>query len=151
MEPRSPAARHLRERPALSHYLFAFGVLMVLWLLLVGTLQKQEVIAGVIAALLITLVAGSRLAIFTGIRFSLLAPVHMVRYLAYFLVALVRAKPDVAWRVLSPSLPIRPGVVAERNRQGVALLVGKTALGGIVGKLFEHRLNCREADHGRAT
>lgn len=115
MEPRSPDARALRDRPSLPQYLFIFAVLMAIWLLLVGTLHEQEVIAGVIAAFLVTLVAGPRLTIFTGVRFSLLAPVHLVRYLAYFLVALVRANLDVAWRVLSPSLPIRPGVVSVRT------------------------------------
>jgi multicomponent Na+:H+ antiporter subunit E len=115
MEPRSPDARPLQERPSAQHYLFVFGVLIAIWLLLVGTLHEQEVIAGVIAAFLVTLVAGPKLGIFTGIRFSLLAPVHLVLYLAYFLVALVRANLDVAWRVLSPSLPIRPGVVAVRT------------------------------------
>jgi multicomponent Na+:H+ antiporter subunit E len=112
MEPQSPDARALRARPSLPHYLFAFAVLFAIWLLLVGTVQEQEVVAGLVAALLATLVAGPRLAIFTGIRFTLMAPVHLIRYLAYFLVALVKANLDVAWRVLHPALPIRPGVVA---------------------------------------
>ena len=48
MEPRSASSRPLRERPSASHYLFAFVALLGLWLLLVGNLQEQEVIAGVI-------------------------------------------------------------------------------------------------------
>jgi len=115
MEPRSPDASAQLDRPSLPHYLFTFLVLLAIWLLLVGTFQEQEVIAGVVAALLATLVAGPRLAIFTGIRFSLAAPIHLVRYLGYFLVALIKANLDVAWRVLHPSLPIRPGVVAVRT------------------------------------
>jgi multicomponent Na+:H+ antiporter subunit E len=102
----------VQARPSLHHYLLSFLVLFGLWLLLVGTLQRQEVIAGAVAALLVTAIAGPRLAIFTGIRFTLMAPVHLVRYLGYFLVALVKANVDVAWRVLHPALPIRPGVVA---------------------------------------
>jgi multicomponent Na+:H+ antiporter subunit E len=116
MEPRTASSRQLRERPSVSHYLFAFLALFGLWLLLVGSLQEQEVIAGVIAALLVTLVVGPRLGIFSGLRFSLAAPLHLILYLADFLVALLRANLDVARRVLSPSLPIRPGVVAVRTR-----------------------------------
>ena len=74
---------------------------------------------GLVAALLVTAIAGPRLAIFTGIRFTLMAPVHLVRYLGYFLVALVKANLDVAWRVLAPSLPIRPGVVQRAHRAPV--------------------------------
>jgi multicomponent Na+:H+ antiporter subunit E len=69
----------------------------------------------VIGALLVTFVAGPRLRIFSGIRFSPSAPIHLLLYLGYFLFALVRANLDVARRVLSPSLPIRPGVVAVRT------------------------------------
>jgi multicomponent Na+:H+ antiporter subunit E len=112
VQPQSPDARPFRERPSAQHYLFAFVTLFAIWLLLVGTLQEQEVIAGAVASLLATLVAGPRLTIFTGIRFSLMAPVHLARYLGYFAVALVKANVDVAWRVLHPSLPIRPGVVS---------------------------------------
>ena len=116
MEPRSASSRPVRERPSASHYLFAFVALLGLWLLLVGNLQEQEVIAGVIGSLLIILVVGPRLGIFSGIRFSLAAPVHFLFYLGHFLVALVRANLDVARRVLSPSLPIRPGVVEVKTR-----------------------------------
>ena len=112
MEPQSPEARSLRERPSLPHYLFTFGVLLVLWLLLVGTFRSRRSSPESSRPFWSTLVAGPRLAIFTGVRFTLMAPVHLVTYFAYFLVALVRANLDVAARVLSPSLPIRPGVVA---------------------------------------
>lgn len=116
MEPRSTNSRLLRERPSAPHYLFAFLALLGLWLLLVGNLQEQEVIAGVIGSFLIVLAVGPGLGIFSGIRFSLAAPVHFLLYLAHFLIVLVRANLDVARRVLSPSLPIRPGVVEVKTR-----------------------------------
>ncbi len=115
MESRSPDAPPLGASPSFSHYLLAFAVLLALWLLLVGSLQAQELVAGVVAALLVTLVAGPRLAIFGGLRLTPEAPVHLVRYLGHFLVALVRANLDVARRLLTPSLPIRPGVVQVRT------------------------------------
>jgi multicomponent Na+:H+ antiporter subunit E len=115
MESRSPDAPPPRAGPPMSLYLFAFGALLALWLLLVGSLRVQELVAGVVAALAVTLVAGRRLAIFSGLRLTPQAPVHLIRYLGYFLVALVRANLDVARRLLSPSLPIRPGVVQVRT------------------------------------
>ena len=103
------------SRPALSHYLFTFGVTALLWLLLAGTLAPQELVAAATAGILVTAVAGSRLAIFTGIRFSVAAPLHLVRYLIHFFGALVRANLDMARRVLNPSLPIRPAVVEVKT------------------------------------
>ena len=103
------------SRPAISHYLFSFGVVVLLWLLLAGSLKNEEIAAAVAAGVIVTAVAGPRLAIFTGLRFSMAAPWHLVWYLIHFFAALVRANLDVARRVLTPSLPIRPGVVEVRT------------------------------------
>jgi multicomponent Na+:H+ antiporter subunit E len=101
------------ELPAFSwrHYALVFGVSLLLWLLLVGNLKTDEILAGVLVAFLVTLLFGSRFGIFTGFRFSWLAPVYIGVYLGHFLVALLRANIDLARRVLSPSLPIRPQLV----------------------------------------
>jgi multicomponent Na+:H+ antiporter subunit E len=113
-------------RPAFSHYLFAFGVTALLWLLLAGSLETQELIAAGVAGVIVTAVAGSRLSIFTGVRFSVAAPVHLVRYLIHFFGALVRANLDMAKRVLNPSLPIRPAVVEVQT--GLESSLGKLLL-----------------------
>ena len=108
-------------RPSLAHYFFSVAVLALLWLLLAGTLRQDELIAAAVAAVLVTLVAGPRLAILSGVRLTPLAPVHLILYLVTFFVALIRSNLDVARRVLSPSLPIRPGVVEVETRLQSAL------------------------------
>ena len=103
--------------PAISwrHYALVFGVCLLLWVLLVGTLNTQELLAGVLVSALVTLLFGSRFGILTGFRFSLLAPLYMLTYLGHFMVALVRANLDLAIRVISPSLPINPAMVEVRT------------------------------------
>ncbi len=108
-------------RPSLAHYLFSIAVLALLWVLLAGTLRQDELIAAGVAAVLVTLIAGPRLAILSGVRLTPLAPLHLVLYLVTFFVALIRSNLDVARRVLSPSLPIRPGVVEVETRLQVPL------------------------------
>jgi multicomponent Na+:H+ antiporter subunit E len=115
----SPASTD--PRPGIPHLLFTFAVSLLLWVLLVGSLDAQELLAGAVVALLVTVVAAPRLGIFTGMRFSPAAPIHLVRYLVRFFVALVIANFDVARRVLSPSLPIRPAVVEVRTELRSAL------------------------------
>jgi multicomponent Na+:H+ antiporter subunit E len=102
-------------RPSFPQYLFVFGVVVVLWLLLVGNLSGQEIAAAAAAGLIVVAVAGSRLAIFAGIRLSPRAPSALLRYLMMFLVALIKANVDMARRVLTPSLPIRPALVKVRT------------------------------------
>jgi multicomponent Na+:H+ antiporter subunit E len=94
-----------------QHYALVAGVCMLLWLLLTGSFNSQEIIAGVVVSVAVTALFTARLTIFTGFRFSWLAPLYILAYLAHFLVALVRANFDLARRVLTPSLPIRPQLV----------------------------------------
>lgn len=141
------------SRPSLAHYAFSIAVLSLLWLLLAGSLAPQELIAAVAVAVLVTIIAGPRLAILSGIRFHPLAPVHLIAYLVTFLIALLRANLDMARRVLAPSLPIRPCVVevqtALRSPLGQMLLANSITLTpgtlavDIVGdRILVHWIDC---------
>src|SRR5512139_2727382 len=99
------------SKPTVGSYVLAFAGALLLWVLLVGSLDRSELAAGLLVALAVTVVSGQRLAILNGVRLEPAALVHLVRYLGYFLVALVQSNIDMARRVLSPSLPLRPAVV----------------------------------------
>ncbi len=100
---------------SLSHHVFVFGILLLLWVLLTGSLDVQELVAGTVVSLAVTLLFGSRFTILTGFRFSWLAPIYVLTYLGNFFIALLRANLDLAGRVLSPSLPINPALVEIRT------------------------------------
>jgi len=91
------------------------------WLLLAGTLTMEEVVAGALVSLLVTLLSGRHLAVYTGVIFTPGAIVHLFAFLAVFLRALVHANIDMARRVLSPALPIRPAVVEVETQLQSAL------------------------------
>ena len=93
----------------------AFAGCFGLWLLLTGSLDGAELVAGVLVSLGVVAVSTSHLHLLDGIVLSAAAPLSVVRYLGAFVVALIRANLDVARRVLSPSLPIRPAVVEIRT------------------------------------
>jgi multicomponent Na+:H+ antiporter subunit E len=83
--------------------------------MLTGSLDIQELAAGSVVSLAVTLLFGARFTILTGFRFSWLAPWYILMYLGHFFVALVRANLDLAARVLSPSLPINPALIEIRT------------------------------------
>ncbi len=66
-------------RPSVVHYLLGFVAVAPLWLLLAGSLREDEGIAAVAAVVFVTAVAGPRLRIFAGLRFSPMAPVSLIR------------------------------------------------------------------------
>jgi multicomponent Na+:H+ antiporter subunit E len=93
-------------------FVFAFAV----WLLLSWVPDLQHVITGVPVAALVAWLAGD---------FFVLEPrslVHPSRHLRFFLQYLpvfiwecLKANLDVAWRVIHPRRPIRPGIVKIRT------------------------------------
>ena len=90
--------------------------LFLLWLLLAGTLTTQEIVAGAVVALLIALLPLPGAGVYGEV---LLAPRRIGAVVAYFFVflwAVVKSNLDVAFRVLSPTLPINPGIVRVKTR-----------------------------------
>lgn len=114
------------SRPSVGHLVLAFGVVVLLWLLLAGNLRPDELLAGLVAGVLVTAVSVRRLSIIAGVRLRPGAAVSLATYLGAFVPALVRANIDVARRVLAPSLPIRPAVVEIRT--GLESPLGKLLL-----------------------
>ena len=99
----------------MQRYITGFAVTFLVWLALAGALDGQEALAGLFVAALIPLLAWRQLALFDALRPGLWLPWHLLRYLAVFLLTLVRANLDMARRVLSPRLPINPDTVEVRT------------------------------------
>jgi multicomponent Na+:H+ antiporter subunit E len=95
--------------------IFLFVLLCALWLLLTGSFDPAEWMAGLVVALVVTLISRPHLSIFNGLRLTPSALPSFIAYLGVFSVALIRANLDMARRVLSPSLPLQPGLVQVRT------------------------------------
>lgn len=108
-----------------SRYIATAAVLFCLWLLLTSTTDWQELVAGAVLALL---VAGFGYKGFTSRGLRIFSPrrlVHLAIYLPVFFYEMMKANFDVAYRVVHPRMPIRPGIVAI-----------KTDLKSDIGRLF---------------
>jgi len=110
---------------SLSRYLATAILLFGLWLLLTSTTEPQEVIVGCVCALLVALLGYKN---FSARGLRMLSPrrlAHLLIYLPIFFWQMLKANFDVAYRVVHPRMPIRPGIVAI-----------KTDLKTDIGKLF---------------
>ncbi len=88
---------------------------LLVWLVLVWTLRYEEVIAGGGAALITALIFGANLPLHP---LKLLDPRRWFWLLAYIPVfgyQCLKSNIDVALRVLSPGLQLRPGIVKIRT------------------------------------
>ena len=93
-----------------------FVTLMLFWLMLSGKLDTDVLIVGAVASLIIALLYRDGLSFFTEFRFTPQAMVAGFRYYGYFLQELFKSNLNMAAIVLSPSLPITPGIVKVRTR-----------------------------------
>lgn len=106
-------------------------ILFILWIMLTGSLQTDELMLGAAVAV-VAAIATPRPGISHGFILSAYAPIAVIRYLIHFLIALIRANLDMARRVLSPSLPLNPEVVEVEtgleSRLGILLLANSITL-----------------------
>jgi multicomponent Na+:H+ antiporter subunit E len=99
----------------LMAFLISVVVLFCLWLVLAGT-ARDEVITGALVAVAVSLIMLPRLGKVGTIRPTFKALIYIPIYLVVFTIALIKSTLDVAGRVISPSLPINPGIVKVKTR-----------------------------------
>lgn len=109
----------------MSRRLLFWAAGFVVWLLLTWTLNYQEVIAGLAVSFLASAVFGGYLPVEPV---KLINPVRwfwLIVYIPVFLYQCLKSNIDVALRVLSPGLQLRPAIVRV-----------KTSLVSEVGRVF---------------
>lgn len=104
-------------------YVATFLVLFLVYILLAGFVV-QEVIVGAVVSLVLTLI----IAKYVDYKIDAMFPIRLAKfifvYMFVFVWQLILANFDVARRVLSPKIPLKPGIVEV-----------KTDLKGDFGKL----------------
>ncbi len=141
----------------MSRFIFTFGLFMVLWLGLTSSTNIQELIAGAVLSLV---VASFAFKTFTDKGLSFLKPkkiFYIIKYLFVFVKALIIANFDVARRVLSPSLPINPGIVVYETKlkndtakvilaNSITLTPGTLTVDIVENNLFIHWIDVKSTD-----
>lgn len=93
-----------------------FSTLLLFWLLLNGSLASDVMLVGVTASLAIAFLFRDSLAVVSEFRASPRALITALRYVFYFAQELVKSNLNLARIVLSPDLPLKPGIVKVRTR-----------------------------------
>jgi multicomponent Na+:H+ antiporter subunit E len=140
----------------------------VLWMLLTwpvvdGQIDRQVVIAGLIAAAIVSLLFHD---ILPKEHHVFLSPVRIfwfILYIPVFFYYVMIANLDVVYRALHPQMPIKPGIVKIKTRlkteSGITALANSITLtpGTLTvdltddGYLYVHWINVKSADVQQAT
>jgi multicomponent Na+:H+ antiporter subunit E len=146
----------------LSRYLATAVALFIAWLAFSSTLDIQELLAGVVLVLLAAFMgwrgfSNRGLAIFHPRRIA-----SLIIYLPVFFWQMLKANLDVAYRVIHPKMPIKPGIVAIKTglksdtgrlflANSITLTPGTLTMDVSGDHLFIHWINVKEEDIERAS
>lgn len=108
--------RDMLAPPKLRIRLFYFLFTFIMWLLLTWTLEPLTVAAGAVVALLTIVVLWDLFPPYMTLLFEPRRLFWFFAYIPYFIYLVIRANFDVAYRVLHPDMPIRPGIVKVRTK-----------------------------------
>ncbi|MCK5856624.1 MAG: Na+/H+ antiporter subunit E [Bacteroidales bacterium] len=140
----------------------SFLVLLIGWFLLTWTLDMKSVLIGIgLTGMLAILFCGS-CTIFSEIKLTPKAFAYTFIYLIVFMGELVKANIDVTRRVLSPSLPINPGIVKVETRlkskmarlilaNSITLTPGTFTLEVHDDAFYIHWIDVKHAEEAQAT
>ena len=141
-------------------YLFLFTILI--WLCLTSSLHYQELLTGIFISLLLTIFLHRQ---YTELGLPPLAIKRFVFLIIYLIVLfkeIIKANFDVAYRVIHPQMPIKPGiiVITTKLKQNIAKMIlansitltpGTFTLDILGDNLLIHWINVRTEDKGEAT
>ena len=145
-----------------KNYLIMFIMLFVIWLLLNNSLAIEIMLLGFGISLVLPLLRCGKCEVFTDLSLSPKAFLYSFMFVLTFLVELFKANFDVARRVLTPSLPINPGIVEVKTKlkskigrvilaDSITLTPGTFTLELIDDSLFIHWIDVKSTDVNEAT
>jgi len=141
--------------------LFIIG--FIVWLLLTWTLYLPSILIGIGTALFISFWFADIFVQHPENFFQIKRFLYLLLYIPIFLLYCILANIDVAYRVLHPKLPIRPGIVKVKTN--LSTLTGRVALANSItltpgtltveltddGYLYVHWINVTTVDVEKAT
>src|SRR6056297_1385421 len=99
----------------IKNFIALFFILMVVWILINNSFRWEIISIGLALSLVISLIFGTYLRIFDELKLTPASLGYTLIYLIVFLIELIKSNLDVARRVLTPSLPINPGIVKTKT------------------------------------
>ncbi len=150
----------VKTRSRFIVFVFAFLV----WVALTDIKDTQEVIAGIIVAAIVSALSGKFLITTKKSSSPLKRVLYFLFYIATFLWEMIKANLNVAYIVIHPKLPIKPGIVKIKTSlkkdsaitvlsNSITLTPGTLTVDTDVekGELFIHWISVKSEDVDEAT
>lgn len=151
-----------KKMEKIKGFIWLLVVSFVLWLALSSTFDRQELICGILVCLIISFFGAG---IYSQLGFpppNLKRILFSLVYIIMLFWEIIKANFDVAYRVIHPKMPIKPGIVVIETRlksdiakmilaNSITLTPGTFTLDVIGDKLLVHWINVKSEDIDEAT
>jgi len=96
--------------------LVIFVMLLAIWLILNNSMEPELFFTGLGLSGFLSLAMCRQCSVFNDIRLTPKAFIYTIAYVFVFLLELIKSNFTIAIRVLTPSLPIKPGIIRAKTR-----------------------------------
>lgn len=146
----------------IRNFLYLFFLLTLVWFALTSSLHFQEVAVGILVSFILSIFLWKQ---YLGLGLPPLSVKKIVFFGVYLWVLfreIVKANLDVAYRVIHPKMPIKPGVVVINTKlksdlaklilaNSITLTPGTFTLDILDNNLLVHWINVKAKDREEAT
>ncbi len=145
-----------------KNIILSFILLFITWMLLNSSFDVQTIGVGIVVSLFVSFAICSKCEVFSAVNLSPKGIIYFFTYFFVFMGALLKSNLDVARRVVSPSLPINPGIVEVETKlkskigrlvlaNSITLTPGTLTVDIKDDKIYIHWINVTGADKENAT
>lgn len=146
----------------IRNFFYLFILLIFVWLALTSTVNLQKLIVGVVVSLILSFALSKIYLELELPPFGIKRIFFFIIYIFVLLKEITKANFDVAYRVIHPKMPIKPGIVVIKTNlrtniaklflaNSITLTPGTFTLDIIGDKLLIHWINVRADDIKKAT
>ena len=109
----------------LKNFLYLFIFLLAVWVILTNTFKIDELLPGFLISVTLASILNKNYQKLGLPAFSVKRIVYFILFLLVLLKEIVKANFDVAYRVLHPKMPIKPGIVIIKTelKQDIAKML----------------------------
>lgn len=150
------------EKYSVRNFFYLFIILMIIWMALALSLNKQELYTGIIVSFVLSLALYRSFQIIGFPKVTIRKVAALCIYIIVLFKEIVIANLDVAYRVIHPKMPIKPGIVIIKTElkqdlakmilaNSITLTPGTFTLNIEEDRLLIHWINVKTDDIDEAT
>lgn len=114
-----------KKNNRLKNFFYLFTFLIAIWLALTTTFQWQELSVGIFISLVLALFLNKNYLKLGLPPVSIKRIIFFILYIFVLFIEIIKANFDVAYRVIHPKMPIKPGIIIIKTelKQDIAKMI----------------------------